>query len=295
MRVAISGASGFLARALIPRLELEGHDVVRLVRPSSQGSGIAWDPDADSIDAAALEGIEALVHLGGVGIGDRRWTKERKTLVWRSRVGSTGLLARAIAGMQRPPSVFVVASAVGYYGDRGAQVLDEDSGPGGGFLAELCVAWEDAAEPARAAGVRVVPIRTGIVLGHGGSLFKRLVPAFRFGVGGKLGDGTQYQSWISHADHARAVAFLLAGDLEGPVNLTAPEPVTNAELTRAMGRAMHRPSFMAVPRAAIRLALGRELADELLASQRALPARLTGAGFRFEHDVIDAALASMFP
>jgi hypothetical protein len=190
--------------------------------------------------------------------------------------------------------VLVNASAVGYYGDRGHQVLDEHSGPGRGFLAELCADWEEATAPATAAAIRVVLLRTGIVLGHGGPLFKRLIPAFRVGFGGRLGDGTQYQSWITLTDELRAIAHTIDSDVAGPVNLTAPEPVTNAELTRAIGRAMRRPSVMVVPRAAVSLALGRIGAEDLLASQRAHPARLLADGFTFEHPSLSDAMAAIF-
>lgn len=294
MKVAITGSTGFLAQGLIPRLEGRGDEVVRVVRPSTDAAGITWDPDRGTIDAAGFEGIDAVVNLAGAGVGDKRWTDERKAVLTRSRVDATALLVRALTACERKPRVVISASAVGYYGDRGAHVLDEDSGPGSGFLADLCRRWEDAAGAARAAGIRVVTIRTGVVLGRGGALFRRLVPIFRLGLGGRLGDGTHYQSWIARDDHGAAMMWLLDSDLDGAVNLTAPEPVTNAEFTRALGRALRRPAILPVPRVAIAALMGRELASELLASQRVVPAQLDMAGFVFAHRTIDDALMSIF-
>lgn len=292
MRIAFAGSTGFLGRALVPRLEGAGHEVVRMVRPGTPRTGIPWDPVRGTIDTAALDGVDAIINFAAHEVG-KRWTKKEKAKLWHSRVDGSALLAGAIAGLARKPRVLINASAVGYYGDRGTQILDEDSGPGSGFLADLCRAWEAAVAPAADAGVRTVSIRTGIVLGLGGPLFKRLLPAFKLFVGGRLGDGTQYQSWIALEDHARAVAHLLDSGVAGAVNLTAPAPVTNAELVRAIGRRLHRPSFMVVPRFAMRLVLGRELADDLLGSQRALPKRLEASGFGFAHPELEGALASI--
>ena len=294
MKVAITGSTGFLAQGIIPALESAGHEIVPVVRPGSPRAGVPWDPAAGTIDVGGLDGVDAVVHLTGVGVGDRRWTAARKRLLRESRVDATDLLVDAFRRMERPPRAFISASAIGYYGDRGVQVLDESSAPGAGFLADLCIDWERAALAAADLGVRVATLRTGIVLERGGALFKRLVPAFKFFVGGKLGDGTQYQSWISRADHAAAVAWILEGDVSGPINVTAPEPVTNAEFTRAMAAALRRPAVMSVPKAAIALALGRELADELLASQRAIPGVLARGGFTFQHPTIEAALSDIF-
>lgn len=293
MRIAITGSTGFLGSALSAHLERDGHEVVRLVRPATGARGVAWDPEAGTIDAPALEGIDAAVHLAGAGVGDRRWTRARKQVLRASRIDAGLLLSRTLAGLSRPPGVLISGSATGYYGHRDTQILDESSGPGRGFLADLCRDWERATEPAAAAGIRVVTIRTGIVLGRGGALFAKLEPIFRLGLGGRLGDGTQYQSWISLDDHVAAVRWLLRNDVQGPVNLTAPEPVTNAELTRALGAALRRPTFMAVPRIAIAALLGRELAEYLLGSQRVLPRRLLAGGFTFAHARVEEALGAI--
>ena len=295
MKVAITGSSGFLASGLMPVLARAGHEIVRVVRPQTDASGIPWDPVAGTIDRGAFEGIDAVVHLAGVGIGDRRWTDRRKRQLVRSRVDATALIATTLASLSRKPGVLVSASAIGYYGDRGVQLIDEDSGPGHGFLADLCRRWEDATRPAADAGIRVVRVRTGIVLGHDGALFKRLVPMFKLGLGGRIGDGTHYQSWITRDDHARAVSWSLDAEVSGPVNLTAPEPVTNSEFTRALAASLHRPAALAVPRFGIAAVLGRELASELLASQRVVPARLSQAGFSFLHPTLASGLAALFP
>jgi uncharacterized protein (TIGR01777 family) len=298
MRVAVTGTNGLLGGTLTATLRAAGDDVLRLVRGTASAGdtppdAVAWDPARGTIDAAALEGVDAVVHFAGAGIGDERWTDERREVLVTSRTGGTGLLAQTLAGLDRPPAVFVSASGVGYYGDRGDEILTEGSHPGSGFLANLCVAWEQAAQPAREAGIRTVVIRTGIVLTREGGALPKMLPLFRFGLGGPFGSGRQWMSWISLTDHLAAVRHLLATDgVEGPVNLTAPEPVTNKLLAKALGRALHRPALLPVPKFGPRLVLGRELADEMLfASQRARPDALQASGFAFAHPSIDEGLA----
>jgi uncharacterized protein len=294
MKVLVSGSGGLIGSALVRRLRSEGHDVVRLVRPGPAGAAdtATWDPAAGRLDPAVLEGADGVVHLAGAGIGDRRWSESYKAELIASRVQGTTAIARAIAeGAGRP--VLVSASAVGYYGTgRGDDVLTEGDGPGQDFLGRLCVDWEGATAAAEQSGARVVHIRTGLVLSAAGGVLGRLLPLFRLGLGGKLGSGRQYQSWITRQDEVSAVvAALTDHSLSGAVNLTAPQPVTNSELTSAIASALHRPSLLAVPAPALRLALGREMADEtVLAGQRVVPARLQSSGFHFAHPHLDVAL-----
>jgi uncharacterized protein (TIGR01777 family) len=269
--------------------------VLRLVRRSSDEPGaVRWDPDAGSIDAGALEGIDGFVHLAGEGIADKRWDAEQKRRILDSRTNGTDLIARTLAALERKPSVLVSASAIGIYGNRGDEVLTETSPPGQGFLADVVVAWEKATAPAADAGIRVATARTGIVLSaEGGALAKQLLP-FKLGLGGRLGSGEQWWSWITIADEVGALRWLLERDVTGPVNLTAPGAVTNAAFTKALGRALHRPTFLPTPSVAPRLLLGRELADELLyGSQRVAPAVLTERGYPFQHTDIDGALRAV--
>jgi hypothetical protein len=290
--IAISGASGFIGTALSGLLKQAGARVRPLVRPGKQGlDAIAWDPEAGTIDGRALEGVDAIVHLAGDGIADGRWTEAKKERIRQSRVRSTQLLARAITGLTLKPGVFVSGSATGFYGDRGDEELDEASAPGAGFLAEVCQAWERAADPARAAGVRVVHPRFGVVLSpEGGALQKMLLP-FKLGVGGKLGSGTQYMSWISLDDTVRAIVHAIDHKLSGPVNVTAPRPATNQEFTKALGAALHRPTFLPVPGALAKLAFG-EMADAaLLGGARVVPRQLLASGFVFEHAELAPFLA----
>jgi uncharacterized protein len=293
MRVAITGASGLIGTALRRSLEADGHAVSPLVR-SDDRPGIRWDPEQETIDAAALEGVDAVVHLAGEGIAEKRWTDEQKRRIRDSRTKGTDLLARALAGLDRKPSVLVSASGMHFYGDRGDEVVTEADPAAGGFLPEVVVAWEAAAAPAEAAGIRVSRIRTGLVLDRTGGALARMLPLFRFGVGGRLGSGTQWWSGISIEDHVRAVRFLIDHEVSGPVNLSAPAPVTNAEFTKALGRVLHRPTALPVPTFGPKLLLGGELAQELLfTSIRMLPARLTDAGFEFRHADLDTALRSV--
>jgi uncharacterized protein len=291
MRVGVSGSSGFIGSHLLRALEAEGDEVVRLVRPGGPaGPGtIRYDPDSGAIDAASLEGIDGVVHLAGVSIGSRRWSQGHKQRVLESRIKSTSLLARTLATLKRPPKVLVSASGVDYYGDGRNEVLTEDSPSGGGFLAEVCRAWEGAADPAREAGIRVVNTRSGLVLSPSGGVFPRILIPFRLGLGGRLGSGRQWWAWISLHDELRAFRFLLTqDDVSGPVNLTAPRPVTNAEFTHALGRVLGRPTVIPVPSFALRLVLTTQMADELLLSgHRVTPARLLGAGFEFVNTDIE--------
>ncbi len=296
MQVAITGASGLIGRALAESLRHDGHDIRPLVRrPSDDPAAVRWDPAAGTIDAAALEGVDAVVHLAGAGIGDKRWSEDRKRELHDSRTQGTDLLARTLAGLDRPPGVLLSGSAIGFYGSRGDDVLTEVSAPGDDFLARLVADWEGAAAPASEAGIRTVFLRSGLVLaGHGGILPRMALP-FRFFVGGRLGSGRQWMSWVTLADEVGAIRFLIdREDVSGPVNLVAPEPVTNAELAKALGAVLHRPAAIPVPAFAPRLLRGREMADGLLyASQRVRPAVLVAAGYGYAHTEITAALRAV--
>ncbi|MET9217980.1 TIGR01777 family oxidoreductase [Streptomyces sp. NPDC088197] len=296
MRIAVTGSSGLIGSALSRSLAADGHDVVRLVRRAPVGPAeVRWDPARGTVDTAGLEGCEAVVHLAGAGIGDRRWTDSRKKELVDSRVLGTGAVAKAAAALDTPPRVLVSASAIGIYGDTGDTAVDEDSPVGSGFLAELCQEWEAAADPARAAGIRTVHPRTGLVVAKGGGAWARLFPLFKAGLGGRLGDGRQFWSFIALHDEVAAIRYALdTADLSGPVNLTAPEPLTNREITAEMGRVLHRPTVAAVPESVLRLVLG-ELAQDVTGSQRVRPKRLLDSGFRFAFpefaQAVTAALA----
>jgi uncharacterized protein len=295
MHVAITGSSGLIGTALARSLRGDGHTVTPLVRHEPAGDGaIRWDPAAGTLDAGALEGVDAVVHLAGAGIGDKRWSAARKREILESRTQGTALIARTLADMDAPPATLVSASAVGYYGDGGDDVLLEDSPPGDDFVAGVVQAWEAAARPAVDAGIRTTFLRTAPVLASEGGILPRMALPFRLFVGGRLGSGRQWMSWITLHDAIGAVRFLLErDDLTGPVNLAAPDPVTNAELSAAIGSALHRPSLIPVPAAAPRLLLGREMADSLLfISQRVQPGVLTDAGYEFTHPTIDRGLAA---
>ncbi|HEX2191896.1 MAG TPA: TIGR01777 family oxidoreductase [Acidimicrobiales bacterium] len=296
MRVLVTGSSGLVGSALTRALEADGHHVTRLVRRPPRGAHeVEWDPAGGTIDRAGLEGHDAAVNLAGAGIGDRRWTAEHKAAIRDSRVRGTDLLARTLASLDRPPAVLASGSAVGFYGDRGDEELTEGSGPGTGFLAEVVREWEEATAPARESGIRVATFRSGIVLStEGGALRRQLLP-FRAGIGGRIGSGEQWFSWVSLDDEVGGLRHILDhDDIQGPVNLTAPGPVTNAQFTGALGRALRRPTFLPTPTAALWVLLGRELVREMLmASQRVLPAVLTASGYPFRHPAVDAALTEL--
>ena len=296
MDVLVTGAHGLIASALIPRLRTDGHRVVRLVRGEPEGSDdVRWDPAAGTIDAAGIEGVDAVVHLAGAGIGDKKWTPARKQLILDSRTQGTDLLARTLAGLTQPPKVLLSGSAVGYYGDQGDHVLVEESPAGADFPARVCVAWEAATAPAEAAGIRVVHVRTGIVLAaHGGALHRMLLP-FRLGLGGRIASGDQYLSWIAIDDHVGALLHLLADEsVHGAANLTAPNPATNAEFTRTLGAAVHRPTLLPTPLLPLKAVYGGELVDALLVhGQRVLPRVLEHSGYEFAHPELDDALRAV--
>ncbi|MFI9647617.1 TIGR01777 family oxidoreductase [Streptomyces sp. NPDC052040] len=290
-RIAVAGASGLIGSALVRSLAADGHEVVRLVRRAARGEDeVCWDPEGQYIDAAGLIGCRAVVNLAGAGIGDRRWTDEYKKTLRDSRVLGTAALAEAVASLAEPPRVFVSGSAVGFYGETGDRAVDETAPPGDGFLPSLCVEWEEAAAPAQEAGVRTVFARTGLVVAREGGAWERLFPLFRAGLGGRMGDGRQYWSYIALHDEVAALRHLIdREDLSGPFNLTAPEPLTNRQITDAMGRVLHRPALFPVPAAALRLALG-EMSGDVLGSARVVPKRLLESGFSFAFPGIEEAL-----
>ena len=293
MLVAITGSSGLIGSALIEALEARGDQVLRVVRRSPGAGEIRWDIDAQVIDDG-LAAADAVVHLAGAGIGDERWTPERKRVIKESRTKSTALLASSLAAMSDGPRTLVSGSAIGFYGDRGDERLTEASAPGSDFLAEVVTAWEAAAQPAIDAGLRVAFIRTGVVLSPDGGALKEQLPFFKLGIGGRFGDGSQYWSWISIDDEVAAILHLLDGDVSGPVNLTAPNPTTNAEFTKTLGSALNRPTLLPTPRFAVNLRLGSELAEALLyTSARVLPTVLQESGFTFRHPTLSEALEDL--
>ena len=300
MKILVTGSSGLVGTALCKSLRADGHTVLRLTRSgSAQQPGllkeeIRWEPPTGSLDLAAMEGSDALVHLAGASIAQGRWTPARKETLRSSRVDTTRHLVGGIAKLQRKPRIFVCASAIGYYGDRGDETLTESSAPANDFLARLCCEWESAANEAERLGVRTVMLRLGIILdAHRGALPRMLLP-FRLGVGGRLGSGRQWMSWISLEDAIRIIRFAIEKDsLRGPVNAISPNPVTNAEFTRALARVLHRPALLPAPRFALRLALG-EMADALLfSSQRVTPQRLLALNYGFLHSNLEGALQSI--
>lgn len=295
--VAVTGSSGFIGSALVDALRADGHDVIRFVRREpSKPDEAGWDPSAGSIDREALARADAVVHLAGEGIGEKRWTQEQKRRIIQSRVEGTSTVARALADLAAADGVqpvLVSGSAVGYYGLRGDEILTEQSSAGTGFLAEVCKQWEASAKPAEDAGLRVVRIRTGIVLGRSGAM-GRMLPFFKLGLGGKLGSGRQWWSWVSLADEIGIIRHAIdTPGLEGPVNATAPNPATNAEITKGLGKALRRPAVIPVPTFALSIVMGKELTDEvIMAGQRVLPEVAQTSGYTFRHPTLEEGLRS---
>ncbi len=287
----MAGASGLIGGALVRSLTADGHTVVRLVRREPRTPDeVRWDPERKYVDAAGLAGCDGVVNLAGANVGSRRWTDAYKATIRDSRVLGTAALAEAVAGLDEPPRVFVNGSAMGYYGETGDRPVDEDAPPGEGFLPELCVEWEGAAAPAQEAGVRTVFTRTGLVVAKEGGAWGRLFPLFKAGLGGRMGDGRQYWSFVALHDEVAAIRHLIDTDgLSGPFNITAPRPLTNREITAAMGRVLGRPTLFAVPAPVLRAALG-EMAGDVLGSQRVLPMRLLESGFTFAFPEIEEAI-----
>jgi uncharacterized protein len=290
MNVLISGAMGLIGSALVPELEANGHTVTRLSRSQSGADTVRWDPSAGTIDGD-LEGTEAVVHLAGESIAQGRWSPDKKRRILDSRVQGTRLLAERISALATPPKVMVSTSAVGYYGDRGDEVLTEESAPGADFLAKVCREWEAAAEPARQAGIRVVHPRLGIVLSPQGGALGTTLPIFKLGGGGKIGSGRQWWSWVALDDVVGSIVHALTDEtVEGPVNVGSPNPMTNAEYTKVLGKVLGRPTVLPLPAPAARIMLG-EVADALLlASQRMRPAKLEATGYAFRYPQLEGAL-----
>ena len=294
MKIVVSGASGLIGTQLVAKLSSSGHEVVRLVRRSPKSGEIQWNPKSGTLDAAALEGADAIIHLSGAGIGDKRWSDGYRKEILDSRTATTALLAKTMASLSRKPSVFLSGSAIGIYGARNDEQLTEVSTHGTGFLAEVCEQWEAAAKPAVDAGIRTVYLRTGIVLSPKGGALKKLLPLFKLGVGGKFGNGKQWQSWISIDDEIGAIEHLLTANVSGAVNLTAPNPVTNAEFTKVLASVLKRPAIVPVPTFAPKILLGGELADALLFTcQRVIPAALNASGYMFKHTTLESAFRSL--
>ena len=294
MRIVVSGASGLIGSALVAAARAEGHDVLKLVRRvPSAADEVRWDPGTGQIDVRSLAGVDAAVHMAGAGVGDRRWTPAYKAKIRDSRVQGTRTLATALTTLEPLPRVLVSGSAIGFYGDTGDRTADETTPSGDTFLAGVVRDWEAATEPAERAGIRVVHARTGLVVARKGGAFGRLLPLIRLGVGGPIGSGQQWWSWITLADEVRALLFLLSEDaLSGPVNVTGPHPDRNGDIIDAIARAFHRRALVKVPHAALRIGLG-EFADELVVDQRAVPTRLSEAGFRFDHPDLASAVRTL--
>jgi uncharacterized protein (TIGR01777 family) len=296
MRVAVTGSSGFIGSALCRRLEGLGHEVTRVVRhPAADGDRTtAWDPDRGTIDARRFEGLDGVVHLAGAGVADHRWTAARKQVVLESRTRSTALLSRTLAGLKNPPRVLVSGSAIGFYGDCGDETVTEEHGAGSDFLASVCQRWEAETARASEAGIRVAFSRTGLVLAINGGALPKLLRLFRLGLGGRFGHGTQWWSWITLDDEVAALVWLLEHGHDGPVNLTAPGPVTNREFTKALSSTLSRPALLPVPRFAPGVVLGAELASSLLfTSAKVRPAVLEAEGFVFAEPQLEGALRQL--
>lgn len=295
MKIAITGSTGLIGTALVEALRADGHRVVRLVRrPAAHDYELSWDPRAagGAISPPALAGVDAVIHLAGAAVAGRRWTDSYRNEIRESRVQGTRALVSALTGMSAPPGVLLCGSAVGWYGDTGGKEVDESTPAGHGFLAGVVRDWEAAAEPAAKAGIRVVRMRTGIVLSRRGGMLPRLLPLFRFGLGARLGPGTQVMSWIALTELTHVVRFLLVQtEISGPVNMTTPGPVSNAEFTARLAAAVHRPAVLTVPTPALRVALGG-VSSDLLASARVMPRRLLAAGYQYRTPDLDGALAA---
>ena len=292
MDVAITGASGLIGTALADALRSRGDRVVTVGRRS--GADVRWDPMAGTIDGDGLEGVEAVVHLAGESLGERKWTPEQKERILESRVRGTQLVATTIAELARRPAVLISGSAVGFYGDRGDEILTEESPPPppGNFLSDVCVAWEAATVGAESAGIRTVHLRTGIVLSRKGGALARMLTPFKLGLGGRIGSGRQYMSWVSIDDEVGAILHAIDTDtIHGPLDVTGPAPVTNREFTRALGAAVHRPTLLPTPLAPLKVIYGAELVQRVLVEgQRVLPAALEASGYAFRHPTLEAAL-----
>ncbi|MFC9863714.1 MULTISPECIES: TIGR01777 family oxidoreductase [unclassified Streptomyces] len=290
-RIAVSGSTGLIGAALVRSLRADGHEVARLVRRrAAAGDEVEWDPHRGYVDVAGLVGCDAVVHLAGAGVGDHRWTEAYKREIRDSRVLGTAAIAEAVASLDTPPEILLSGSAIGFYGDTGDRAVDESAPPGDGFLPSVCEEWEAATAAAEEAGVRTVHARTGLVVARQGGAWGRLFPLFKAGLGGRMGNGRQYWSFIALHDHVAALRHILdTRTLSGPLNLTGPDPVTNAEVTAAMGRVLRRPTLFTAPAPALRLALG-DFAQDVLGSQRVLPGRLLDSGFTFAFPGIDAAI-----
>lgn len=293
MRVLVTGSSGLIGSQLVPALAAAGHQAIRLHRGRAPGGpDLEWDPSAGTIDD--LSGIDAVVHLAGVGIGEKRWTDEQKRAILESRTHGTRLVSEAIATADPRPSVFLSSSAIGYYGNRGDEELTEGSPPGTDFLADVCVQWEAATAPAEAAGVRTVHLRTGIVLSADGGALKRMVLPFKLGLGGRIGSGDQFMSWISMQDEIGAILHLLSSNVAGPVNLTAPNPARNREFVDTLGDVVNRPTVLPTPLFPLKTVLGGELVESLLLfSQRVVGVELRESGYQFQHPQLAAALRAV--
>ena len=291
MKIAVTGASGLIGSALVPHLRARGDHVLRLVRREAVAPDeVQWDPIAGTVDVEALAGIDAVVHLAGAGVGDRRWTDAYKQTILDSRVNGTHTIVKAMTALDPRPHTLVAGSALGWYGATGDQAVDESAPAGSGFLADVVRAWEAAADPAIQAGIRVTHARTGLVVSSQGGAWQRLFPIFKAGLGGKLGSGQQYWSWISLRDEVAALAYLLDNsELSGPVNLTGPDPVTNSTVTQVMGRVLHRPTVFAVPAFALKTVLG-EFSTEVLGSARVVPAVLADADFTWQDPTVESAI-----
>jgi uncharacterized protein (TIGR01777 family) len=296
MKILVSGSTGLIGSNLVACLTEGGNTVTRLVRRAPAASAedvVLWDPYAETIDRDLLEGYDAVVHLSGENVAGR-WTPSKKEKIRESRVRTTHFLSRTLAGLDGRPKALVCASAIGYYGERGEEELTEESGPGSGFLADVCAAWEGASESAAKEGIRVVHLRFGVVLSPDGGALNRMLPPFRLGLGGVVGSGGQYMSWIALDDVVGAIDHAIRTDsLKGPVNATAPNPVTNREFTEILGRVLSRPTFFPMPTFAVRLAFGEMGEALLLGSTRALPTRLTESGYRFRHSTLEPALRQL--